>query len=159
MKTVEISPGNLKAQLDLADLLLAAGKIPEARDRAQIVLQSEPQNAQAQTIVSRADAAQGDFPKALSEAQKAVQMDPKRPETFLNLAVIQEKSNDIKGAEQSYLESRFSESAIPARPARTGNFLPAPEALARRGKAVSSRDCTGSQKPLAARITGCALRK
>ncbi len=64
-KTVEISPNNLKAQLDLADLLLAAGKIPEARNHAEIVLQSEPQNAQAQTIVSRADAAQGDLAERL----------------------------------------------------------------------------------------------
>jgi len=86
-------------------LLLAAGKIPEARNHAEIVLQSEPQNAQAQTIISRADATQGDLAKAVTEAQAAVQMDPKRAETFLNLAVIQEKSKDLNGAEQSYLKA------------------------------------------------------
>ena len=32
-------------------------------------------------------------------------MDPARSETFLNLAVIQEKSKDVKGAEQSYLKA------------------------------------------------------
>src|ERR1700741_164785 len=37
IRTVEISPENLKAQLDLANLLLAAGKVAEARDRAQTV--------------------------------------------------------------------------------------------------------------------------
>ena len=39
MTTVEISPDDLKAQLALADLLLTAGKIPDARTHAEIVLQ------------------------------------------------------------------------------------------------------------------------
>ncbi len=99
----------------------------------------------------------GISPSALSEAQKAVQMDPSRPETFLNLAVIQEKSKDVKRRRTKLSESRFAEPEILARPALSGNFLSAPEALVGCGKAVSSRDCCGSEKRLASRVPGWAL--
>ena len=71
-RAVQIAPGDLKAQLELADLLLAGRKASDARDHAEIVLKSDPQNAQAQVIISEADASQGDIVKAIDEAQKAV---------------------------------------------------------------------------------------
>ena len=44
-RAVQIAPGDLKAQLELADLLLAGRKASDARDHAEIVLKSDPQNA------------------------------------------------------------------------------------------------------------------
>ena len=79
-------------------------------------------------------------------------MDSNRAETFLNLAVMQERSKDIDGAEQSYLKAVSLELKILARPALPGNFLPTPEALVGCGKTVSSRDRSGSEKRVTARV-------
>ena len=65
------APTNTKAQLDLGNLLLVAGKYQDARDHAQSVLQIEPQNPNAQLLLADSDAGLGNAPKALDEAQKS----------------------------------------------------------------------------------------
>ena len=59
MRTVELEPTNWKAQLDLGNLYLAAGKLSDARDRAETILKSDPQNAAAELLLANIDAAQG----------------------------------------------------------------------------------------------------
>src|SRR5271169_4857521 len=46
-RTVNLQPENWKAQLDLSRLELAGGKAKEAKERAQLVLGSDPKNADA----------------------------------------------------------------------------------------------------------------
>lgn len=101
MRAVQIAPGDRRAQLELANLLLAGRKPADARDHAEIVLKSDPQNAQAQVIVSEADGLQGDIVKAIDEAQKAVQMDTSRSASYVNLAVLQEQDGDAVNAERN----------------------------------------------------------
>ena len=101
MRTVDIDPKNWDAQLDLASLLLAGGKFPDARDRVQNVLKSQPQNARAEVVLSDVDAADGNLPKALDEAQQAIQMDAGRSASYTNLAVLQQRNNDLASAEKN----------------------------------------------------------
>jgi tetratricopeptide (TPR) repeat protein len=101
-RTVEIAPGNLNAQIDLSHILLAAGKFPDARDHAEVVLKSEPQNAEAQILVADADAGSGDLSKAITEAQMAIQMDANRSASYLSLALLQERNQDAPAAEHSF---------------------------------------------------------
>jgi len=101
-RTVEIAPGNLNAQLDLSHILLAAGKFPDARDHAEVVLKSDPQSAEAQILVADADAGAGDLSKAIAEAQSAIQMDANRSASYLSLALLQERNQESPAAEQSF---------------------------------------------------------
>ncbi len=102
MRATALEPTNWQAQLDLGNLVLAAGKYLEARERAQIILKGDPQNAQAQLLLANTDAVQGDLPKALREAQEAVQLDPSRSQSYLNIAVLQEKNKDTGEAEHNF---------------------------------------------------------
>src|ERR1700730_13837245 len=61
---------NWAAQLELAKLSLRGGKAQDAKDRALVILQSNPKNADAQILLSSADAALGDSKDALREAQE-----------------------------------------------------------------------------------------
>ncbi len=135
---VQLDPKNFKAQLDLADFYLAGRKYQEAHDHAALVLQSDPKNAQAEVILSDADAALGDPQKALSEAQQAMQMDPNRSPSYLNLALMYERSNDSTGRGTKLLEGCLTGSQIHARSDCFGNFLPAAKALVGCRKRISS---------------------
>src|SRR3984893_17423 len=64
-RTVDLDPQNWTAQLELARLSLRGGKAQDAKDRALVVLQSNPKNADAQIVLSSADAALGNSKVAL----------------------------------------------------------------------------------------------
>ena len=76
-RAVQLAPGDSRAQVDLAGLLLAASKFSEARDHAQTVLRNDPRNAEAEVILSEADASEN-LSKAVEEGQLAVEIDPTR---------------------------------------------------------------------------------
>ena len=101
LRTVDIDPGNLRAQIDLGGLLIGAGKYADARDHIQAVLKSDPKNAEAQALLADADAPT-DLPKAVAEAQQAVAMDASRANSYLNLAMLQERNKDFAAAEQNF---------------------------------------------------------
>ena len=73
-RTVELQPENWPAQLQLAELTLRGGKAQDAKDRALLILRSNPKNADAEMVLSSSDAALGDSKSALQEAKDATQM-------------------------------------------------------------------------------------
>jgi hypothetical protein len=83
LRTVSLAPENTRAQLDLAELLVAS-KPSETRQHAEAVLGIEPHNAQAQILLSQTYASSA-LPQAIEEAKKAVAMDATRSDTYLNL--------------------------------------------------------------------------
>ncbi|MFY9689131.1 MAG: tetratricopeptide repeat protein [Candidatus Acidiferrales bacterium] len=114
-QAVQLAPADLEAQLELANLLLAARKPADARDHAATVLKNNPGNAQALDIISSADAEQGDLAKAIDEAQKAIQMDVKRSASYVNLALLQERNNDAVDAERNLKKGlALDPKAVPA---------------------------------------------
>src|SRR5208282_3420675 len=65
MRTVALEPENWAAQLDLGNLLLKGEKVHEAKDRALLILQNNPNNPDAQVLLSSADALLGNRKEAL----------------------------------------------------------------------------------------------
>src|ERR1700733_16088958 len=98
-RTVELDPQNWAAQLELAKLSLRGGKAQDAKDRALVILQSNPKNADAEMVSSSADAALGNSKDALREAQEATVMAPDQPAVFINLGVLQARTADVARAE------------------------------------------------------------
>src|SRR5258707_5443342 len=59
LRTVDLDPQNWPAQLDLGKIFLGAGKPQEAKDRALLILRSNPKDVDAQILLSGSDAALG----------------------------------------------------------------------------------------------------
>src|ERR1700730_10198154 len=109
-RTVELDPQNWAAQLELAKLSLRGGKAQDAKDRAVVILRSNPKNADAQMVLSSADAALGNSKDALREAQEATVMAPDQAAVFINLGVLQARTGDPKGAEATLKKAKTVES-------------------------------------------------
>jgi tetratricopeptide (TPR) repeat protein len=60
MRTVDITPQNWKAHIDLGNLLLAGREFKRAQEQALLVLAAEPNNADAHALLANANAALGD---------------------------------------------------------------------------------------------------
>ena len=115
LRTVDLQPDNWPAQLDLGKLQLAGAKPQDAKDRALLILKSNPKNADAKMLLSDADVALGNLSGALQEANDAIALSPDRPMLYLNLGHIQARMNDLPAAEQSFKRaaSLDSNSAMP----------------------------------------------
>jgi tetratricopeptide (TPR) repeat protein len=100
-RTVDLQPENWPAQLDIARLLLSGRKPQDAKDRALLILRSNPKHAEAQLLLSEADLALGNLKDALQEAREATEMAPEHSASFINLALIQARTGAISEAETS----------------------------------------------------------
>ncbi len=85
-RTVDLQSSNWPAQLDIARLLLSAGKPQDAKDRALVILHSNPKHADAQILLSDADLALGNPKDALQEAREATEMSPEQFRAAIALA-------------------------------------------------------------------------
>lgn len=122
LSTVELEPENRQAQTELGQILLAAGKGKEAKDRALLVLHSNPRYTDAQVLLSSADAVLGNIKETFQEAQEAPQLAPDRSSPYLNLGNIQLRAKQNENAEAS-LKKAQSLDAISILPSMTfGNY-------------------------------------
>lgn len=91
-RTIELQPENLQAQIELGQIILAGGQSQDAKERALSVLRTDPKNLEALLLLSNADAILGNAKDARQEAQQAVDLAPDQVRTYINLAIIEEKS-------------------------------------------------------------------
>ena len=113
-RAVELQPQNWPAQVQLAELALRGGKPQDARDRALLVLQSNPQDSNAEIVLSSADAALGDSKVAISEAIEATRMKPERMEAFTHLGMLYAQSGDVRNAEENLKKAEALDGGIAA---------------------------------------------
>ncbi len=78
MKTVEESPANLPAQIDLGNLLLAGGYTDRAEAQAKTVLAANASDADAYALLAGVAQKRGDAAQAIQQIQHALQLDPNR---------------------------------------------------------------------------------
>jgi tetratricopeptide (TPR) repeat protein len=100
-RTVELQPDNMKAQLDLGNVLLAARKFPEADEKVELVLGKEPNNVDAMALSANIAAAQGKPDESLELIKKAIQLDPRKSQLYTNLAILQLNARKAVEAEES----------------------------------------------------------
>src|SRR3989441_300472 len=94
-RTIDLQPENWPAQIDLGQILLAGGRAQEAKDRALLILRSNPQNADAQMLLANSDAVLGNLKEALGEAKEATAMAPERSAAFITLGLIQVRADAL----------------------------------------------------------------
>src|SRR6266567_3848197 len=106
LRTVELDPENWPAQLDLGKIFLGGGKAQDAKDRALLVLRSNPKDVEAQILLSGADAILGNQKEALSEAREAVNLAPDRSPVYVNLALLQQRWGANNEAESNFQKAQ-----------------------------------------------------
>ncbi len=105
-RTIDLQPENWPAQIDLGQILLAGGRAQEAKDRALLILRSNPQNADAQMLLANSDAVLGNLKEALGEAKEATAMAPERSAAFITLGLIQVRADALADAEANLKKAK-----------------------------------------------------
>lgn len=101
MRTVDLRPDNLTAQLELGNLFLGGREFSRAQERAELVLHKEPNNPHAHALLANAFAAQNEKAKAVAEIQKAIEISPGEATLWVNLGLFQTAMNRPEEAEKS----------------------------------------------------------
>src|SRR5665213_1075227 len=89
MRTVDLSPGNLPARVDLGNLLLAGNVVDRASQQAAAVLAADPNNGDGYALRSAIDARQGKHAEALADIQHALSIKPNQASYHTTLALIE----------------------------------------------------------------------
>jgi len=104
-RTLEMQPENYRARIDIANLLIAGRKLPEAKEHIDLLIAKQPQDPEAHIALANWNAAQGNLGPALQEMQKAVELDTSRSESYLDLALLQFRANQPDLAEANFKQA------------------------------------------------------
>jgi len=121
-RTVDLQPNDWPAQLEIARMLLAARKPQDAKDRALLILRSNPKHAEAQILLSDGYFTLGNLKNALQEARQTTEMAPEHSLGYLNLALIQARTGAITEAEASLKKAQSTDPASITPLLALGNF-------------------------------------
>ncbi len=88
-RTVTLQPGNIKARLDLGNMLLAGNKLDDAQTQVSAVLSAQPNNADAHALLSRIAARRGQKDVALAEIHRALELAPNEAALHETLALLE----------------------------------------------------------------------
>jgi tetratricopeptide (TPR) repeat protein len=101
-RTVDLSPDNYPAQVDLANLLIAGGQPKQAQPHLDLLREKQPNSPDTFLTWGNFYAAQGNLGGALHEIQKGIAADPARSDSYLNLAILQVRANLTDQAEINF---------------------------------------------------------
>jgi putative PEP-CTERM system TPR-repeat lipoprotein len=89
IRAADLLPQDSQAQLKAATYLLRARQFEDARSRAQLLLQRDPNHIDAQIIVANALARMRDLDGAVAQIEQAIAADPSRGDSYTHLARLQ----------------------------------------------------------------------
>ena len=89
LRTVDLQPANYKARIDLGNMMLAGGRIDDAKAQADAVMAAQPDNADGHALLSRIAARRGDKDLALSEIRRALELSPNEAPLHETLALFE----------------------------------------------------------------------
>ncbi len=102
LRTIDLQPDNIKAQLALGNLMLGGREFMRAQSQAKLVLSKNPKSVEAHILLANALASLQNPQDSIEEMQKALQLDPERPLSYLNLGMLQLNAKQVKAAEESF---------------------------------------------------------
>lgn len=101
-RAVEDNPDDLKAQVALGNVLLAAREFHHAQDVAETVLQKDPDNVEGRILLANSYAALNNIQASLDEMQSVIRLAPSQPQSYLNMAYLQLDARQTAQAEESF---------------------------------------------------------
>src|SRR5207245_10013674 len=101
-RTIELQPDNYQAHIDIANLLIAGHDLKQAQEHTDLLLSKQPNNPQVHESAANLLAGQGNFAAAIQEMRKTIDLGPDRWEAYLNLALLQVRTNQGQPAEKNF---------------------------------------------------------
>jgi Flp pilus assembly protein TadD len=98
-RTVELQPSNYRAQIDLANLLIAGNQLSEAQDKADALLAQDPKDPQVHAMVASLLSARAKPTAAIAEMETAVSLAPDQSQYRIALGLLEIKANQVDKAE------------------------------------------------------------
>ena len=92
-RAVELAPDNYPAHVDLANLLISARDLKQAQTHLDILREKQSNSPDTHEAWANFYSAQNDLGAAMQEMQKGIAADPNRSESYLNLALLQLRTN------------------------------------------------------------------
>jgi tetratricopeptide (TPR) repeat protein len=109
-RTVELAPDNYRAHTDIANLLVTVRNpdgsvnqdaLKQAKPHLDLLREKVPNDPKTHEAWANYYAAQNDLASAIQEAEQAIRLDASRSESYLQLAILQIRSNAPDKAEDS----------------------------------------------------------
>jgi tetratricopeptide (TPR) repeat protein len=97
LKTVELDPNHLRAQLELGRLFLGARMLDKAQEKVDVVLKAEPKNEEGLLLQSAIYLVKQEPAKARSLLEGLIAQGSTKPDIYLMLAMISRQEGDDKG--------------------------------------------------------------
>lgn len=111
LRTVDLAPDNYAAQADLVNLLISARKpdgslnpdyVKQAKIHLDILRDKQPDSPETHLAWANFYAAQGKLESALQEMQKGIAADPRRSDSYLGMALLQDRNKQPDQAEINF---------------------------------------------------------
>jgi tetratricopeptide (TPR) repeat protein len=123
LQTVALDANNMGAQLRLGNLLLLERKFDEARAKAELVLNREPQNVLAQILLGDSIAGMIQINDSIAELRQGLEFQPRLLPSYLNLRAAGDTGQEQQLAEEAFRKAiELDSRSIPAR-LSLANFL------------------------------------
>jgi tetratricopeptide (TPR) repeat protein len=116
MRTVQLSPKNLPARIDLGNMLLDGGVTDRAEEQAKAVLAVDANNADAFALLAGVEQRRGNNAEAVKNIQQALQLDPNRASFHTSAALLMTADPANEAAVESELGKAASLDAKDATP-------------------------------------------
>ncbi len=101
-RSVDLTPDNYPAHLDLARLLIVNRQFKEAKSQLDILNQNQPNSPDMHMAWANFYAMQDNLGAAVMETQKAIAADPSRPGSYVSLGLLQLRAKLPDQAEISF---------------------------------------------------------
>ena len=110
-RTLELTPDDYRAHLDLANLLTATRRpdgtsfpdyMSQAKPHLDFLKDKQPNNPETHQAWANYYGAQNKIGEAIQEAQQTISLDPNRSESYLLLALLQIRANQPDQAETNF---------------------------------------------------------
>jgi tetratricopeptide (TPR) repeat protein len=112
----DLLPDLPEVQVEAGNLLLAAGRLDEAKARAKRVLARDPENVVARVLLGNATAGLKEFDAAMKEFEEAIRLDPQQTSAYASLGILQATQGDRQAAEGTFKQSiALAPTSVPAR--------------------------------------------
>jgi putative PEP-CTERM system TPR-repeat lipoprotein len=148
VRAADILKENLDTQLVAGQYLLIAGRFDEARAKAMLALERDPNNAQAHLLLGNAWAGLKNYDESVRILQQAIDADPNRGMSYAALAAVEAVRGNQKEAEAAFSRAVAAEPKGLAPRLALGNYRMAMGQLAEAEKEFLAAAAIDPQSPL-----------
>jgi tetratricopeptide (TPR) repeat protein len=99
VRAADLKPDDHDLQIQTGNLLLAVGRLDDARTRAERVLQKNPSHVEGHVLLGNALGGLQNLDQALDQMEEAIRLDPARAASHMQLAIVQQARGKAVEAE------------------------------------------------------------